>query len=62
MSYFPIIKEVDRAMPRIAIRDDDSAAARGDRNTAGDRRRGIAAYPHSDNLLYDITEGGYFFA
>ena len=54
-------------MLRIAICDDDSAAVQSNRSIAEDclKQCGsageIAAYTHSDNLLYDITEDGFFF-
>ncbi len=54
-------------MLRIAICDDDSATVQSNRSTAEDclKQCGsageIVAYTHSDNLLYDITEDGFFF-
>ncbi len=54
-------------MLRIAICDDDSATVQSNRNLTEDclKQCGsageIAAYTHSDNLLYDITEDGFFF-
>ena len=54
-------------MLRIAICDDDSATVQSNRSIAEDclKQCGsageIAAYTHSDNLLYDITEDGFFF-
>ena len=54
-------------MLRIAICDDDSAAVQSNRNIAEDclKQCGtageISAYTHSENLLYDITEDGFFF-
>ena len=54
-------------MLRIAICDDDSAAVRSNQKITEDclKQCGsigeIAAYTHSDNLLYDITEDGFFF-
>jgi len=54
-------------MLHIAICDDDSAAVQSNRKLAEDclKQCGsageIAAYTHSDNLLYDITEDGFFF-
>ena len=54
-------------MLRIAICDDDSATVQSNRKLAKDclKQCGsageIAAYTHSDNLLYDITEDGFFF-
>ena len=54
-------------MLRIAICDDDSAIVQSNRSIAEDclKQCGsageIAAYTHSDNLLYDITEDGFFF-
>ncbi len=54
-------------MLHIAICDDDSAAVQSNRSIAEDclKQCGsageIAAYTHSDNLLYDITEDGFFF-
>ncbi len=60
-------REVDCPMLRIAICDDDSAAVQSNRvvaeaclkqcGSAGE----IVAYTHSDNLLCDITEDGFFF-
>ncbi len=58
---------MDRSMVHIAICDDDSAAVRANQTIAEDclRRCGsageIAAYTHSDGLLWDITEDGAFF-
>ena len=57
----------EHSMLRIAICDDDSATVRSNRSIAEDclKQCGsageIAAYTHSDNLLYDITEDGFFF-
>ena len=54
-------------MLRIAICDDDSAAVRSNKSIAEDclKQCGcageIASYTHSENLLYDITEDGFFF-
>ena len=54
-------------MVRIAICDDDSTTVQSNRSIAEDclKQCGsageIAAYTHSDNLLYDITEDGFFF-
>ena len=54
-------------MLQIAICDDDSAAVQSNRNIAEDclKQCGtageISAYTHSENLLYDITEDGFFF-
>ncbi len=54
-------------MLRIAICDDDSAAVQSNRRIAENclKQCGsageIAAYTHSSNLLYDITEDGFFF-
>ena len=54
-------------MLHIAICDDDSATVRSNRNLTEDclKQCGsageIAAYTHSDDLLYDITEDGFFF-
>ena len=54
-------------MLRIAICDDDSATVQSNRGLTEDclKQCGsageIAAYTHSDNLLYDITEDGFFF-
>ena len=54
-------------MVHIAICDDDNATVQSNRNIAEDclKQCGsageIAAYTHSDNLLYDITEDGFFF-
>ena len=54
-------------MRRTAICDDDSATVQSNRKIAEDclKQCGsageIAAYTHSDNLLYDITEDGRFF-
>ena len=51
-------------MLRIAICDDDGAAVQSNRKLTEDclKQCGsageIAAYTHSDNLLYDITEIG----
>ena len=54
-------------MLRIAICDDDPAAVQSNREIAEDclKQCGtageIAAYTHSENLLYDITEDKFFF-
>ena len=54
-------------MLRIAICDDDSAAVRSNKSIAEACLKqcgsagGIASYTHSENLLYDITEDGFFF-
>ena len=54
-------------MLRLAICDDDSATVQANQEIAEDclKRCGsageIAAYTHSDNLLYDITEDRFFF-
>ena len=54
-------------MLRIAICDDDSAAVRSNKSIAEAclKQCGcageIASYIHSENLLYDITEDGFFF-
>ncbi len=54
-------------MLRIAVCDDDSAAVQSNRKMAeaclkqcGSTGE-IAVYTHSENLLYDITEDGFFF-
>ena len=54
-------------MLRIAICDDDSATVQANRKIAADYLKQcgsageIATYTHSDNLIYDITEDGFFF-
>ena len=54
-------------MLRIVICDDDSATIQSNQKITEDclKQCGsageIAAYTHSDNLLYDIAEDGFFF-
>lgn len=54
-------------MLRIAVCDDDSAAAQSNREAVEDCLKGcgsmgeIAVYTRSDNLLWDITEDRFFF-
>ena len=61
------MRDEDYPMLRIAICDDDSATAQSNRSIAEDclKQCGsageIAVYTNSDNLIYDITEDGFFF-
>jgi len=54
-------------MLRLAVCDDDSATVQANQEIAEaclkqcESAGEIAAYTHSDNLLYDITEDGFFF-